>query len=270
MGLGRGLAAAAHRRRARRAHRSGSGQPGPQRLSVAARAQRLGHHVRRRQALRLPGRLHCDRPGFGPPLLRPHARNPATGKRARFCPSWWGGKNWPPAAYNPKTKLLYIPANENLCAELEGLDDVPYIEGLHYMGDRERPHPARRGRSHRRAPGLESLDRRAGVEARLRVAAVGPAAHDRRQSRLRRRYQRSRVPRLRRARPASCCGSTRPARASPACRSPTSSTANSTSRCRSGWGVDAERGHKNLNGIRGTTTHVPAGGVLWVFALPSP
>ncbi len=36
----------------------------------------------------------------------------------------------------------------------------------------------------------------------------------------------------------------------------------------SGWGVDAERGQRALDSIRGTTTQVPAGGVLWVFALP--
>jgi hypothetical protein len=36
----------------------------------------------------------------------------------------------------------------------------------------------------------------------------------------------------------------------------------------SGWGVDAERGQIALDGIRGVTTHVPAGGSLWVFALP--
>ncbi|MGR8950745.1 MAG: outer membrane protein assembly factor BamB family protein, partial [Gammaproteobacteria bacterium] len=39
---------------------------------------------------------------------------PGTGKRADFCPSIWGGKDWPPEAYSPKTGLLYIPVNENL------------------------------------------------------------------------------------------------------------------------------------------------------------
>ena len=28
------------------------------------------------------------------------------GKTVTFCPSHWGGKDWPPAAFNPKTKLL--------------------------------------------------------------------------------------------------------------------------------------------------------------------
>jgi alcohol dehydrogenase (cytochrome c) len=35
-------------------------------------------------------------------------------------PGLWGGKDWPPAAFNPKTGLVYIPANENLCSTLVG------------------------------------------------------------------------------------------------------------------------------------------------------
>jgi alcohol dehydrogenase (cytochrome c) len=61
------------------------------------------------------------------------AHKPATGKRVEFCPSWWGGKNWPPAAYSPKTKLLYIPANENVCAWIEG-EPVQYQAGQPYIG----------------------------------------------------------------------------------------------------------------------------------------
>src|SRR5881396_2801019 len=47
-------------------------------------------------------------------------RIPRTGKRADFCPSLWGGKDWPFAAYNPKTAMLYIPANDNHCGYMEG------------------------------------------------------------------------------------------------------------------------------------------------------
>ena len=35
----------------------------------------------------------------------------------------------------------------------------------------------------------------------------------------------------------------------------------------SGWGVDAQRMQGGLDRLRGTTTHVPQGGVIWVFAL---
>ena len=56
-------------------------------------------------------------PGSGRPIVDP-AHKPATGKTVSFCPSVWGGKDWPPAAYSPRTRLLYIPANESLCTEL--------------------------------------------------------------------------------------------------------------------------------------------------------
>src|ERR1700755_234636 len=47
-------------------------------------------------------------------------KKPGTGKTAEFCPSLWGGKDWPPAAFSPQTRLLYIPANENMCSQLSG------------------------------------------------------------------------------------------------------------------------------------------------------
>jgi alcohol dehydrogenase (cytochrome c) len=35
----------------------------------------------------------------------------------------------------------------------------------------------------------------------------------------------------------------------------------------SGWGVDAQKMQARLDTLLGTTTIVPQGGVLWVFAL---
>jgi alcohol dehydrogenase (cytochrome c) len=45
---------------------------------------------------------------------------PGTGKEASFCPSLWGGKDWPYEAYNPKTGMVYIPSNDNHCGHLKG------------------------------------------------------------------------------------------------------------------------------------------------------
>ena len=71
-------------------------------------------------------------PKTGRPDIDP-ARKPGTGKTAEFCPSLWGGKDWPPAAFSPQTRMLYIPANDNLCSELTG--EVPkYVPGERYMG----------------------------------------------------------------------------------------------------------------------------------------
>jgi len=60
-------------------------------------------------------------------------RKPHLNAKVAFCPSLWGGKDWPPAAYSPKTKLIYIPANENLCGELTG-KKVPYVPGQLFLG----------------------------------------------------------------------------------------------------------------------------------------
>ena len=71
-------------------------------------------------------------PGTGRPIVDP-VHKPGTGKTVSFCPGAWGGKDWPPAAYSPKTRLLYIPANDNLCSELTTV--VPkYVPGERYTG----------------------------------------------------------------------------------------------------------------------------------------
>jgi alcohol dehydrogenase (cytochrome c) len=60
-------------------------------------------------------------------------RVPRTGKRADFCPSLWGGKDWPNAAYNPRTGRLYIPANDNHCGFMEGKVQQ-YVAGQWWTG----------------------------------------------------------------------------------------------------------------------------------------
>jgi len=71
-------------------------------------------------------------PETGRPSYDP-AHRPGTGTTVDFCPSLWGGKDWPPAAYNPGTGLLYIPANDNLCGAIEGREPV-YRPGSAYTG----------------------------------------------------------------------------------------------------------------------------------------
>jgi alcohol dehydrogenase (cytochrome c) len=60
-------------------------------------------------------------------------RVPGTGKKASFCPSLWGGKDWPFEAYNPKTGMVFIPANENHCGYLEGKVQE-YVAGKWWTG----------------------------------------------------------------------------------------------------------------------------------------
>ena len=71
-------------------------------------------------------------PKTGRPDVDP-AHKPGTGKQVTFCPSLWGGKNWPPIAFSPKTRMIYIPANENLCETMVGAP-VTYSPGQRYVG----------------------------------------------------------------------------------------------------------------------------------------
>jgi alcohol dehydrogenase (cytochrome c) len=71
-------------------------------------------------------------PETGRPEVDPDHK-PGTGKAADYCPSLHGGKNWPPIAFSPKTRMIYIPANENLCASLTGVA-IDYAAGKNFTG----------------------------------------------------------------------------------------------------------------------------------------
>ena len=71
-------------------------------------------------------------PVTGRPEVDPD-RKPGTGKRAEYCPNAHGGKNWPPIAFSPKTRMIYIPANNNLCGASVGVA-VTYTPGRAFVG----------------------------------------------------------------------------------------------------------------------------------------
>ncbi|MBR1237016.1 methanol/ethanol family PQQ-dependent dehydrogenase [Bradyrhizobium sp. AUGA SZCCT0182] len=71
-------------------------------------------------------------PETGRPIVDP-AHKPVIGKRVEFCPSLWGGKDWPSAAYSQKTGLVYVPANENFCGGFTG-EKVPLVAGQLWLG----------------------------------------------------------------------------------------------------------------------------------------
>src|SRR5687768_9354545 len=62
-------------------------------------------------------------------------KKPGTGKEAQYCPGLHGGKNWPPAAYSPRTRMIYIPANNNVCTTLAGVP-VTYQKGQGFTGSK--------------------------------------------------------------------------------------------------------------------------------------
>ena len=199
------------------------------------------------------------------------ARTPGMGKRAEFCPSLWGGKDWPPAAYSPKTGYLYIPANENVCAWMEGRK-VEYRPGQYYMGvrigrdmdlvlhedakhhigelqawDLDGPKKVwtKTFKSHNWGPVLATGGN---------VLFMG-GTND--------RYFRAFD-----ARSGEVLWKQRTN--SGVIGVPTSYEVDGVQYVAvlSGWGVDAERQQAMLNKQLGTKTYVPQGGVLWVFALP--
>jgi alcohol dehydrogenase (cytochrome c) len=71
-------------------------------------------------------------PVTGRPDVDPEHK-PGTGKRADFCPGSHGGKTWPPIAFSPKTRMIYIPANNNICSSNMGAK-VQYMPGKGYVG----------------------------------------------------------------------------------------------------------------------------------------
>jgi alcohol dehydrogenase (cytochrome c) len=204
-------------------------------------------------------------PVSGRPSYDPE-RTPRTGKRTRFCPSWWGGKTWPPAAYNPQTKLLYIPANENLCGVLEGLEEVPHVPGLLYMGV-ENELVLREGADHigeLQAWNLATGERawkhdfESMIWAPLLTTGGNLVFAGGTNDRYFRAFDATTGEVLWQQRTSSGINGV-----------PVTYELDGKQyvAVQSGWGVDAERGQIALDGIRGVTTHVPAGGALWVFAL---
>jgi alcohol dehydrogenase (cytochrome c) len=85
-------------------------------------------------------------PVTGRPEVDPD-RKPGTGKRAEFCPNAHGGKNWPPAAYSPQTRMIYIPANNNLCGAMMGVP-VTYTPGKGFSGSQSGGSSLRPGADH--------------------------------------------------------------------------------------------------------------------------
>jgi len=55
------------------------------------------------------------------------------GKQAELCPNQHGGKNWPPIAFNPQTRMIYVPANNNICGSLTGVP-ATYTAGGMFTG----------------------------------------------------------------------------------------------------------------------------------------
>lgn len=58
---------------------------------------------------------------------------PVLGKRVEFCPSAWGGRDWPGEAYDADLGYVFVPVNENHCGAMEAAP-VEYEPGVLYLG----------------------------------------------------------------------------------------------------------------------------------------
>ncbi|MGE0405009.1 MAG: PQQ-dependent dehydrogenase, methanol/ethanol family [Candidatus Korobacteraceae bacterium] len=85
-------------------------------------------------------------PKTGRPDIDPEHK-PGTDKTATYCPSLSGGKNWPPIAYSPRTRMIYIPANNNLCQTMTGIP-ITYSTGKSFSGVKAGGVTLREGATH--------------------------------------------------------------------------------------------------------------------------
>ena len=196
------------------------------------------------------------------------SKKPVTGKKVAFCPSLWGGKDWVPAAYSPKTGYLYIPANENLCGSLIGAEQK-YEPGKLWLGSeiKDIGLDVTAGTGH--IGEIQAWDMNTGKKVWTRtfeshnwgpVLATGGGlvfaggTND--------RYFRAFD-----AKTGDLVWQWRTNSGITAVPSSFAVDGVQYIAVQSGWGVDAQRMQESLDKFRGTQTDVPQGGVIWVFAV---
>ncbi|MCB1669807.1 MAG: PQQ-dependent dehydrogenase, methanol/ethanol family [Gammaproteobacteria bacterium] len=204
-------------------------------------------------------------PETGRPTYDPEHK-PTTGASTSFCPSLWGGKDWPPAAYNPTTGLVYFPANDNHCGIVEGRE-VTYTPGSSFTGARTQM-TLREGADH--IGEIQAWDMNTGQQVWTRefashnwggiLTTAGNLV-----------FSGGTVDRFFRAHDATTGQELWRFRTNSGIIGVPSTFAVDGKQyvaIQSGWGVDAAAMTGRVDQIRGTRTFVPQGGVVWVFALP--
>jgi len=195
------------------------------------------------------------------------SRKPSTGVRTEFCPSLWGGKDWPPAAYNPDTGLVYIPANNNLCGAIEGRE-VVYRPGSSFTGA-STDMSVLPGTDH--IGELQAWDMNTGqavwtheFEDATWGGVLTTAGNLVFSGGTSDRYFRAFD-----ARTGEQLWQQRTNSGVIGVPSTYSVDGVQYVAVQSGWGVDAASMAGRLDRLRGTSNFIPQGGVIWVFALPS-
>ena len=195
-------------------------------------------------------------------------KKPVTGKKIAFCPSLWGGKDWVPAAYSPKTGYLYIPANENLCGSLLGAEQK-YEPGKLWLGTEIKDIGLSLVQNTGHIGEIQAWDMNTGQKVWTRTfeshnwgpvltTGGGLVLAGGTNDRYFRAFDAKTGDLLWQWRTNSGITGV-----------PSSFAVDGVQyiAVQSGWGVDAQRMQGALDDIRGTKTDVPQGGVIWVFAL---
>jgi alcohol dehydrogenase (cytochrome c) len=191
---------------------------------------------------------------------------PGLGKRGTFCPSLSGGKNWTPAAYSPQTELLYIPANENYCSSFAG-EPVEYRPGQNFTGITGSQASIREGADH--IGELQAWNLSTGEKVwthEYDLANWGPVLatggglvfSGGTADRLFRAFD---------ARSGELLWQQRLNSGITGVPSTFEVDGVQYIAIQSGWGVDAARMQRAIDGLQGKENIVPQGGVVWVFAL---
>jgi alcohol dehydrogenase (cytochrome c) len=204
-------------------------------------------------------------PVSGRPQYNPAAK-PGMDKPGTFCPSLSGGKNWTPAAYSPQTGLMYIPANENYCSTFAGTP-VEYRPGQNFTGTKDSRPSIREGSDH--IGELQAWNINTGEKVWTQefamanwgpVLATGGGLV----------FSGGTADRYFRAFDARSGAVLWQQRLNSGITGvPTTFAVDGKQyiAIQSGWGVDASRMQRAIDGLQGVTNIVPQGGVVWVFAV---
>lgn len=209
--------------------------------------------------------------GLDPQTGRPsynEENHPELGKRVEFCPSAWGGRDWPAESYDPASGTVFISVNENHCGAMEGAE-VEYEPGVLYLGSGLEMTPTEAAKEHIgavQAWDVNTLEKK--WQTNFKSPNWGPI--------------------LSTAGGLVFLGGTNDAmfRALDAetgselwsvrldggvVAPPTSFEVDGRQfiAVTTGWGVDAERFQGYIDEAWGTKTEVPQGGTVYVFALPT-
>lgn len=201
----------------------------------------------------------------GRPIYDPE-RVPGIGTTTEFCPSLWGGKDWPPAAYNPDLNYVFIPANENHCGSIEGTE-VEYSPGGFYTGA-STDFWIRDGAEHigeLQAWDMDTMEQAWTVEFEstnwgpVLSTAGGVVFMGGTNDRYFRAFDAETGEILWEHRTNSGVTGV-----------PSTFMVDGVQyvAVQSGWGVDAQRFQSAVDADRGTSTDVPQGGTVWVYRLP--